>query len=51
MELLKYHGIPWNSMELDKFDILKNHIFKYCCWYLIDDYMYLAKISQKRYIS
>ena len=30
---------PRNSMELDKFDILTNRISKYCCWYLIDDYM------------
>ena len=28
--------------QLDKFDILKNHISKYCCWYLIDDYMSLG---------
>ena len=35
MELLIFpQKIPWNSMELDKFDISK-----YCCWYLIDDYM------------
>ena len=34
--------VPWNFKELDKFDILKNHISKYCSGYLIDDYMLIG---------
>ena len=32
-----FFEVPWNSMELDQFHILKNHISRYCFWYLIDD--------------
>ena len=31
---IEFHGIPWNLIN---FDIKKNHISKYCCWYQIDD--------------
>ena len=32
--------IPWNSMEVDKFDVLKNIIPKHCIFlYLSDDYV------------
>ena len=48
----KVHGIPSNSMELDKFDIIKiiflNIVVLNIVWLMIR--CYLAKISQKRYI-
>ena len=31
---MEFHGIPWNLMN---FIFKKNHISKYCFWYLIDD--------------
>ena len=41
-----FHGIPWNFFEvpwipwnLISLIFKKNHIDKYCCWYLIGDYM------------
>ena len=47
MELLIFpQKVPWNSMEFHgtflnfiNFIYKKNHISKYCFWYLIDDYM------------
>ena len=45
----KFHGIPRNFMELDKFDI-QNHISEYwfVIWLMI--ICYLTKMSQKCYI-
>ena len=31
---MEFHGIPWNLIN---FILKKNHISKYCFWYLIDD--------------
>ena len=33
----------WNSMELDEFDLQKNHISKYCFSYVIDDNVFFCQ--------